>query len=83
MARPVVASDVGGVPEVIERGVSGWLCPAADAATFVEVIGEVLDHPEARHLVGQRARATVLERFTARTMAERMMDLYDEVLGDG
>jgi glycosyltransferase involved in cell wall biosynthesis len=80
LARPVVASEVGGIPEVIERGRSGWLCPRADAAAFGEVVSRVLEHPEARRLVGEQARRTVLERFTAEIMAQRMMALYDEVL---
>lgn len=81
MARPVVASDVGGIPEVIERGRSGWLCAMGDVEGFATTIARVLEHPEASRLVGEQSRAVILARFTARTMADRMMALYDEALG--
>lgn len=81
LARPVVASDVGGMPEVIERGRSGWLCPVGDAGSFAAVIARALELPEARRIIGEQARARILAHFTAQAMAEKMMALYDEVLG--
>lgn len=81
MARPVVVSRVGGMPEVVTDGESGWLCPTAQADAFGERIAEILTRPDELKRVGERGRSAVLERFTARAMAERMMSLYDEVLG--
>lgn len=83
LARPVVVSSVGGMPEVVKDGENGWLCPSEDASAFADrVIGVLSDRPRANR-IGEAARSLVLKEFTADHMAERMMSLYDDVLGIG
>ena len=63
-ARPVIASDAGGIPEVIEQGVSGLLIPRALLHRLGEAVVELLEQPEAcRAAIGEAARRRVVERF--------------------
>jgi glycosyltransferase involved in cell wall biosynthesis len=62
---PVVASAVGGIPEVVRDGVNGLLVPRAQLHRLGRRVVEALDWPEEkRHAVTAAARATVLERFS-------------------
>lgn len=82
MALPVVATAVGGTPEVIADGRSGLLVPADVPATMAAAIGRVLaDHTRGRAL-GEAARAVVEERYGARSMVRRLEGIYAEVAGD-
>jgi glycosyltransferase involved in cell wall biosynthesis len=60
MARPVVASAVGGVPELIQHGVNGLLVPPGDRAAFVEALKALLDDDALRAQLGQRGRQSVM-----------------------
>ncbi len=64
MARPVVASRVGGVPEVVEEGVSGLLVPPGDAQAFANAIESLLNEPGRTTEMGLRARERALTHFT-------------------
>ena len=81
MARPVLAADLGAPPEVIRHGQNGWLVPPGFPEVLADAIGVVfaLPAPE-RQLICDRARATVLERFTTRAMQQATLDTYWEVL---
>ena len=82
MARrvPVVASDVGGIPEVVTDGVDGLLVPAGNAAALAEAItGLVRDASLARRL-GEAGRRTVEERFSIDAQVRRIQAVYDEEL---
>ncbi len=76
---PVVASKVGGLPEMVRHGENGLLvenAPAAIAAAIRELLD---DGPLARRL-GAAARQTVAERFTVDRMVRRTMEVYRQVL---
>ena len=60
-ARPVLATAVGGVPELLEDGVNGWLVPVDRLHTLGQRIQAALEDQQAGAL-GERARQTVLER---------------------
>lgn len=61
--RAVVASAVGGLPEVVEDGVTGWLVPKEDPEALADALARALDDPVARQAAGRRARARAVERF--------------------
>ena len=73
---PIVATAVGGTPELVEDGVSGWLAPAGDAAALGRRMQEALAHRRRREAMGQRGRERVEEHFTFAAQARR----YREVL---
>lgn len=78
---PIVLTAVGGVPEVIEHEVNGILVAPFDEAGLVEGLERVLRMtPEARARMGQAARATVEQRFSAQHMVSATQDLYEELL---
>jgi glycosyltransferase involved in cell wall biosynthesis len=77
---PVIATRVGGVPEMIEHGSTGMLVPPKDAENLAESLNTVLgDHRLARSLC-MRARDKVLEEFSAQVMAQRTAEVYKETV---
>jgi glycosyltransferase involved in cell wall biosynthesis len=89
--RPVIAYDIGGAAEVVEDGVNGWLlaAPAAraglDAASrpLAAAMRRMAADPGAARRMGGRWPPEVLARFDYRVMAERILEVYAEVLGSG
>jgi glycosyltransferase involved in cell wall biosynthesis len=76
---PVVATRAGGLPEVVEDGVTGVLVPPGDAQALAEAILELLRRPELRHRMGQAGRRRVLERFTADEVVRQTLRVYERV----
>jgi glycosyltransferase involved in cell wall biosynthesis len=77
---PVVASRLGGLPEVVDDRRTGLLVPPGDPVALASAIGELLDRPELRRLLGAEGRLRVEESFRAATMARRVEDLYEEAI---
>jgi glycosyltransferase involved in cell wall biosynthesis len=78
---PVIASSVGGVPELIEDGKSGWLAPPRDVEALTSRLHLLLGNPELRQSVGAAAYCRVRDQFSAAQMARNIALLYDELLG--
>lgn len=79
--RPVVASAVGGTPELVVNGETGLLVPPRDSHALAGAIHRLLEDPELRRRMGETARQRVAESFSADTMTRRMLEIYDEVAG--
>lgn len=75
-ACPTVATAVGGVPTAVVDGENGRLVPPADPGALGTAILESLADRESLHRMGERARASFRERFTAETMARSYEALY-------
>jgi len=82
-ARPVVATRVEGVLEVVEEGVSGVLVPPADPAALADAAAALLDDPVRREALGRAGRERALQRFSIATFIERTLAVYDELLEGG
>ena len=80
LARPIVASDVGGIGEALVDGESGVLVPARDAAALSEALSGVLDDPARRRRLGAAALKRVGERFTKETMVDGLVSVYHELV---
>ena len=78
-AVPVIASNIGGLPEVIRHGENGLLVEN-DEAAISGAIRQLLDHPEQARQIGAAARRTVLERFTVDRMVSATLEAYRRVL---
>lgn len=80
LAKPVVASNVQGIPEVVVHGETGLLTPprnsSAIAAALLQLIG---DHEQARNM-GAKGRLRVLEYFSLEQMKRQYEDLYQEAI---
>jgi glycosyltransferase involved in cell wall biosynthesis len=79
---PVIASSVGGVPELIEDEKSGWLVPPRDVEALTSRLRLLLTSPELRQKVGAAAYARVRDHFNAMQMTRNFGLLYDELLGE-
>jgi len=79
--KPVVASQAGAVPEVIQHGVNGWLVPSDDPAAMAEGIARMLSDPATAERLGRHAQARVREMFGLDRMAAEVEAVYQEVLG--
>jgi glycosyltransferase involved in cell wall biosynthesis len=78
LSRPVVASNVGGIPEMIEDEVSGLLVPPGDSAMLAAAISRLLsDHPFA-DMLAKRGHDLVHDRFCIELMTSQIEALYDE-----
>ncbi len=75
-ALPVVASDVGGLREVVEDGRSGIVVQPADAGAIAAAIQRLADSAELRLQMGAAARARVVGNYSMETMAARTLALY-------
>jgi glycosyltransferase involved in cell wall biosynthesis len=74
--RPSVATAVGGTPEVLEGGVTGWLVPPADPAALAEALAQVMEDPAEAARRGGAARAAVHARMSIEAMARRHEEFY-------
>jgi len=80
-SRPVVATDAGGIPEVVEDGVTGFLVPAQKPAPMAEAILRLLADPALRARMGAAGLARVRERFTIDRMVDGTLAVYAGVAG--
>lgn len=78
--RPVVASAVGGIPEVLTDGLDGLLVMPADPAALAEACIRLICSPSLRAAMGEAGRATVAARFSLDAMVRRIELVYDEEL---
>jgi glycosyltransferase involved in cell wall biosynthesis len=77
---PVVASAVGGIPEIVVEGETGLLVPPNDADALAASLRRITDDAELRTEMAARCRSVALEHFTAQTMAANFEQLYRELL---
>lgn len=80
---PVVASRLGGLAEVVQHGVTGFLVEPGNVAELRERLDQLLRDPALAARMGRNARELVLDRFTWRACAERCLAAYAELLGPG
>lgn len=80
MGKPVIATSVNGVPEVIEHLKTGLLVKARDVAGLADAIQSLLEHPERAMQLGNAGRAVVQARFTVDRMVEKTVAVFDAAL---
>jgi glycosyltransferase involved in cell wall biosynthesis len=73
---PIVGSDVGGIPSVIEHGKTGRLVPPGDDAALATAIRETLSHPDATRKMTSEGRRRAVERHSVAVMADALEALY-------
>lgn len=80
LGRPVVATSVGGLPEIISEGETGILVPPGDPNAMAAAILRLLGDRELAHSLGTAARKFIGERYTAEAQASAMAAFYREAL---
>jgi glycosyltransferase involved in cell wall biosynthesis len=76
---PVVATAVGGTPELVVDGVTGWLVPPGNPSELARRIVDVLDSGPGRHALGQRGREQVQTEFTFAAQAAKYRALFRDL----
>jgi glycosyltransferase involved in cell wall biosynthesis len=80
MQRSVVASNVGGLPDTVQHGVSGLLVPPGDPAALADAVAELIADPPRREEMGRQGRDHCLRRFDVNATAAEVQALYLEAL---
>ncbi len=78
--RPVVATRVGGVPDVVEDGKSGYLVESGDIEEFSDRLSELIADSEKRRCFGEYGRVSVRDRFSKERLIKDMEGLYNKSL---
>ena len=78
---PVVATRVGGNPELVDEGNTGMLVPNSDAVSMAMAIGSYLENGEKSSAHGKAGRARIESQFTMNTMVAGYLAAYDSLLG--
>ena len=78
---PVIASDCSSLPEQIDHGKGGFLCPVGNVDAFAEKINILADSPRLRREMGEYNRIKVEKMFTFERMVNEYKNLFEEVLG--
>jgi glycosyltransferase involved in cell wall biosynthesis len=81
-ARPVVATRVGGVPDIVIDGETGFLVPPGDHSDLAACISAVLENPVRSRQMGRLGREVAGRRFSALPIARQYWNLYREVLSE-
>jgi glycosyltransferase involved in cell wall biosynthesis len=76
---PVVATAVGGLPGLIEDGVTGMLVPANDESALGRALAALRDDPPRARALAERGRAHVQRLYASDAMVRRYLDLYASV----
>jgi glycosyltransferase involved in cell wall biosynthesis len=76
-ALPVVASDLSGIPELVEHNVCGQLVPPRDSIGLANAIKRYHDNPRLREAMGQAARKKVVDRFDLKKSAGRLVEHFE------
>lgn len=77
---PVVATGVGGNPDLVVPGVTGTLVPAGDASGLADAIGAYVADPERMHREGRAARALAEQRFSLTAMVDGYLAVYERMM---
>jgi glycosyltransferase involved in cell wall biosynthesis len=77
--KPVVVTDAGGIPEIVENEKHGLVVPAKDPEALARGIIRLLDSPELRTTFGEAGRKRVIGEFSARAMMEGNLKVYGEL----
>ena len=78
--KPVIASDVGCIPDVIDNGINGILIPIGDFKELARQINLLLDDPQYSTMLTQNARRKALERFGLDRMIDETIKVFESVI---
>lgn len=80
MGKPVIATRVGGIPDIVKNGETGILVPPADSLKLSQSIITLLSNPELAKRMGQRGRDVVRRYHSWEDVADKTLDVYRKVL---
>ena len=80
-ARPVVATEEGGIPEIVVPGETGFLVPVGDALATADTVADLLDDGDKARAFGVAGRARARAEFSIAAHAQQIETIYEEMLG--
>ena len=75
---PVVSTAIAGIPDIVRQGETGLLCPLGDVKGLAGALSDLIDNPEKRVAMGNRAREIVSAHFDAKKNVERLVQLFQD-----
>jgi glycosyltransferase involved in cell wall biosynthesis len=78
--KPVIVSDVGGLPEVVENGVTGFVVPARDSDSTAIAMEKLILDKQLRERFGANGRSRVLKNYLWQDNVRQMQEIYEEML---
>jgi glycosyltransferase involved in cell wall biosynthesis len=78
---PIIATDVGGNPELVSNEINGTLIPASNPEVMAETLLDYVNDSEKRQRHGEQSRQRALSEFSLATMVSRYQGVYDQLLG--
>ena len=81
MSLPVVATNAGGIPEVVENNVSGLIVPRQNPDALAEGLVKIIHDPVLRRRLGKAARIRILNHFSLEAMVDRYVEFYNSLIG--
>ncbi len=79
--KPVIGTIVGGIPEIIEDGVTGFLIPPHSPDKLAQAIIKILENPELAHNMGSRGRQKAETQFNLQQSINEIQKIYEQILG--
>ena len=80
MGIPVISTHHGGIPELVEDGVSGFLTPERDANAISEKLRDLIANPEVWPQIGKAGRAQVEKLYDLKKLNDELVELYQQLL---
>ena len=77
--KPVISTSVGGIPEIIQDGINGFLAPRHDFKTLAEKIIYLFDNKELIQNLTTISYKNLIENFTTQQMAQKTLEVYKTV----
>jgi glycosyltransferase involved in cell wall biosynthesis len=81
LGKPVVGTEVGGIPEVVIPGETGLLAPPKDPQALAQALLKLREDPELRQTLGHRGRDLVVQKYSLEQMAAAVEGVYDFISG--
>jgi glycosyltransferase involved in cell wall biosynthesis len=82
LGKPVVATDSGGIPEIIQNRDTGLLVPSEDPKTLSNAIVQILTDNELATQMAEKGQAMVNKKFTVSAMVDKNIDVYSQILAN-
>lgn len=79
-SKPVIGTNIGGIPEVVENGVSGILIENENSEDLKNALIKLIENKDIRESMGKNGRRVYEEKFTAEIMANKFIDYYKNIL---
>jgi colanic acid/amylovoran biosynthesis glycosyltransferase len=79
MGKPIVATNVGGIPEIVDDTVTGFLVPQRDSSALAQKILCLLENQKLREQLGSKGKSRVVELFSINRTVTQLETLYGEL----